>query len=676
MRRKEDKSPHLSRSASDTPPARAEPAGKFAAGIVAPPSSPRRRWWLGLNLGLVFALGAILGWREIGCPDIGFHLSSGRWIVEHKAVPQTDPFSYTMSSHRYIDLQWLFQLALYGAHQLGGTALILAGKIALTFAYWALLLARSIRREGQVPLSGVLLLVLVALGDFWEERPQLFSWVYGSLVFWILEARLRGNRRWLPALPAIMLLWVNTHSLFVLGLVIIGVHALWELRNGGRSDRRLLVFAALSGAVCLANPYHIHGLLLPLTQFQEIQQGHVFKDAATGVSEFQSPFRLAGYLVDDRFVLFQPGLGWQLYAVLALVGLMGGWKRVRVPELVLGALFFCIFWQASKNFGYFVMATFPLVATGLDVAGAALRRRFLRDRGRIRQRIGELLPQVGLGAVTVICLLLGGLAWTGQFYKLGWSPNRCGTGFNAAFLPVNACRFLQEHRIQGRVLNTFAHGGYIYWVTRQPVFIYGITEVTGPYFYREYIESKTPEAFPQTLRKWQPTIAVVPFTDTPYWLYRLSNRKDWRLVQHDDWTALFLHESVGQDIPAQPPPEPGKDYRIYPEPEISILLRNAASRPAMTLREWPRGSDAYPLREIRLSGFYLHSGNLDACTGYALEGLEKSRLLVPDLFLNLGHVLNARKQYELADFCFNIFLRNAHDPVIADEIQAVRSERR
>ena len=73
-----------------------------------------------------FGLGALLGWRQIVSPDIGFHLSSARWMLEHRAWPATDPFSFTVTGHPYIDMQWLFQLMLYGANRLGGPGLMIA----------------------------------------------------------------------------------------------------------------------------------------------------------------------------------------------------------------------------------------------------------------------------------------------------------------------------------------------------------------------------------------------------------------------------------------------------------------------------------------------------------------------------------------------------------------------
>jgi hypothetical protein len=39
------------------------------------------------------AIPAIAGMKPITDPDIWWHLQTGPWIIEHRAVPQTDPSS-------------------------------------------------------------------------------------------------------------------------------------------------------------------------------------------------------------------------------------------------------------------------------------------------------------------------------------------------------------------------------------------------------------------------------------------------------------------------------------------------------------------------------------------------------------------------------------------------------
>lgn len=625
---------------------------------------------LWLALGFCLALGVLLGWRQIASPDIGFHLSTARWIVEHRAFPSTDLFSFTFQGHPYVDLQWLFQLVMYGANAVGGTGLIIATKILVTLTFWALLVLRARRIKGEIPWSVPLLLLLVALGDYFEERPHIFSWVYGSLVLLILEEFSRGNRRWLPALPIVMALWVNTHQLFVLGLVLIGVYVVYDLRKGSGVDRKLLASAALSVAACLINPYGFKALLFPLTLFGEIQSSHVFAGATTGIAELQPPFSLSLYYLAGRFVLFQPPLYWHLYTLLIVIGLIGAWKKTRLPDLILWAMFTYVFSMAHKNFGYFVMATFPLATVGIDRAIVWARARRAAESSAAADG-PRLLLWIPIASVIVLVPLV----FSGRLYKLGWNDVPMRAGFNSRFLPVEASEFLDSHRIEGKVLTTFAYGSYVHWATRLPVSIYGIEEVFGPEFYQEYLASLTPQGLPAFISKWNPTIAVVSIVEAPYWIYYLSANADWRLVQFNENAAVFLHKSVAGP-PELPDPRAGKDFPAHTRDEMKHVLSETVAKPEMTFGAWWQGSGAFQQDRIRLATLYLYTGRLEACVNTGIDALAHAPIRVRELLTILGTAFNAGGDYELSDLSYSGVLSSPDtDAQTRQQIQATVAAR-
>src|SRR5262245_9169499 len=74
-------------------------------------------------------------------PDLWWHLRTGQWIVEHRELPQTDPFSLYGQGRPWVAYSWLFELLLFGLYRLFG----LAGPVFFTAGMWlaiaALLLA-------------------------------------------------------------------------------------------------------------------------------------------------------------------------------------------------------------------------------------------------------------------------------------------------------------------------------------------------------------------------------------------------------------------------------------------------------------------------------------------------------------------------------------------------------
>ncbi len=615
-------------------------------------------------LGAVFLLGLATGFRQIASPDIGWHLSYARWMQEHGSVPQTDPLTYTVPDRSALNLQWLFQLLLEAARRAGGTAAIVGGTGLLTLLFGGLLLWRSARREGTLPAASVPLLLLFFLGTHWEPRPHLLSWLLGSAVLLILEARQRGSRRGLPLLPVIMVLWVNIHSLFILGPVLLGSYAaahLWNVLIGKqRIDRALLLWSGIAVLSCLLNPDPIRAFVLPFMQFADIQGGAVFKSAVSGTAEFTTPFSLAGYRDAGRLILLQPLLWWQLFAGLALAGFAGAWKRTSLAERILFAGFFYLFAIANKNFGYFAMVCFPIAAQGLD---------------RLAHRLGRRAAAAGLSACLGISLALIPLTLSGRLYDLAWMPHRPGTAFNPDILPVGACDFINRNRIRGRILNSWDDGGYIAWATRQPVFIYSRGRVMGRAFYREYTAAKQPGGLTAALRKWNPQLALVRFQNAPVWLHHLSRNPDWRMVYADRRTALFCRESAAPHVPALPPPEPGVDFPAFDPDRLPQRVDAATALPPAGLLRRMTGSRGWPLEAMDRSSFYLDTGQWAACIGVSLDGLFQSGFAVPELLLNLGHALDAVGRYASADQCYNAFLRARDDAETARVIAGIRARR-
>ena len=106
--------------------------------------------------------------------------------------------------------------------RLGGFAALSAMKAVLLGGI-AFVLARSAPAgsRGGVAL-GILALTLIAVQVRAQARPESFTFLYLAAVLWILESvRLGAPRRRLWGLVPVMVLWVNMHSLYVLGLGVI-----------------------------------------------------------------------------------------------------------------------------------------------------------------------------------------------------------------------------------------------------------------------------------------------------------------------------------------------------------------------------------------------------------------------------------------------------------------------
>ena len=78
------------------------------------------------------ALAAVFAFRRLDDFDTWWHLAAGRWIAGHGAVPAVDTLSHTVRGHRWINLEWAYEVGIYLLHSAGGPALL---SVAAAFCF-------------------------------------------------------------------------------------------------------------------------------------------------------------------------------------------------------------------------------------------------------------------------------------------------------------------------------------------------------------------------------------------------------------------------------------------------------------------------------------------------------------------------------------------------------------
>src|SRR5262249_13450994 len=104
------------------PERRAGPLARPAARGPRPSGRPPVPAWLAdgflivLFLGLTFLLGAF----PLKDTDFYWHLRTGDLIRQTGQVPRTDAFTFTRQGEPWIDLHWVYQVAISWVHEQGG----------------------------------------------------------------------------------------------------------------------------------------------------------------------------------------------------------------------------------------------------------------------------------------------------------------------------------------------------------------------------------------------------------------------------------------------------------------------------------------------------------------------------------------------------------------------------
>jgi hypothetical protein len=468
--------------------------------------------------------GALAGGLQLRSYDLFWHLATGQHIVAEGAVPRADPFSFTSPGAGWVDHSWLFQTVLWGAWQAAGAWGPWLLKV-LCAATLALLMARHLRRW-QVPPAATAALVLVALQGMRFRltfRPELATLLLMAVAATLLcpTPGRRGPWRPLWLLP-LAALWINLHGGALLAPMMVAAclagglafHAMGRQGAGPVPWQGLWWALPLSAAALLVNPY--------------------------GAEVFAVPFRLTEivgqpWAANPEWMWPSPGRFPLLYlAVAALVAAGVRWRhRLEPCAYALGLLGAVLALRYVRNVGvFFVCLPFAMAPLLSASAGWA----------RVRPRVVQALVAAGL-------LWIG---WAPAWLALGPRAGSLGPGLEAGRYPVEACGFLERERVEGRIFNEVAFGGYLVWrFPDRPVFIDGRNEIYPELLQEIHGGIENLERFWEMTRRWDLDIALLRYpaagTVVRYpqddggtrsvlrsWSEVYFPRRDWALVYWDD----------------------------------------------------------------------------------------------------------------------------------------------
>lgn len=362
-------------------------------------------------------------------PDLWGHLFFGREILQNGRLPLQNLYSYTAPDHLWINHEWLAEIIFYGLfHFLGSPGLILL-KVALGLSIiW--ILDRTLRRRVTSPFVRALTLVwtMAILSPGFNIRPQLFTYLFFAISILLFHLYEEGEQTVLYWFPLLMVLWVNLHGGFVVGVGTLGLFSLltlfWEGRERltpGQAVTRLVIPLALSLSALALNPYGggllwflSRDLLLtrPITEWEPI------------------PLR------DFSFLEFKLGVLFVLLFFMRRDSL----RRWDFILAVLAALFAL---RYQRHTPLFAIVAAPLLAKGIEGIHHG-----------IEKGVRKWILAAGIvGAAFYQILWIGSIHFQHQF-QLFVSPQE---------YPVQAADFLRRNRVKGNLAVPFDWGEYFIW---------------------------------------------------------------------------------------------------------------------------------------------------------------------------------------------------------------------
>ena len=419
----------------------------------------------------------ILAAQPITDPDFWWHLKTGQYIVETRTIPHTDIFSTLRFGSEWVTHEWLSEVFIYGVFRLQGFGgLIVVFSILITAAFWVVYLRCRKRGVHSYVAGFAVLLGAATTMPTWGVRPQMFSLLFASLFICILDRYAHHEETpsiwWLVPL---IILWVNLHAGFALGLVLIvltisGLLLDWLLlrtysfEDVWRRTRRLGWLLIVCIAAVWLNPNGVRIYSYPF----ETLSSHAMMQF---IQEWRSP--------DFHNPLFQ---ALALLLLLTFSALALSNKRPRPGDLLILAATAWATLRSARNVAFFALVATPLLAEHSWTFITS--HRWDRWFGPSEKRE----PEVKSAPKLIVNLLLFVLVLTIIAFIVRRASER-QAATEASEFPLAAVDFIRDQKPPQPIFNEYVWGGYLIWRLYPDcrVYIDGRADVYGDELMKEFL---------------------------------------------------------------------------------------------------------------------------------------------------------------------------------------------
>jgi tetratricopeptide (TPR) repeat protein len=480
---------------------------------------------------IFFVFCALFASQKIVSYDDWWHLKTGEWIWQNKAIPYVDPFSYTFKGAEWIDFEWLFQAVVYPIYRLGSFEGLIIFKIVIVLLTFLILFLTSREIDGGkrwLTLTILFVALLVARERF-MVRPQVISLFFFALYLYLFtlhqEDKITTRQLILFLIPA-HILWTNFHGSFLLGIFLAGAYVLGRFVPLALSNHRdltpvfkdkklqgLLFVCLILCMASLVNPYTYRAFIIPFRT--------AGSEALGGIGEWMpsTDIRFLGVFVIEPTMWFR---------ILFLIGIISFFIRLDNLKQMEKVVIFTILSYLAFKHGRFG-GDFAIVAAPIIISNFMHLQWQMRKWGWLR-----ILP------------LLIIIAFSVNDVRNLIKEERLGFGVWRHY-PETTVNFLKEHSIKGKIFNAYGGGGYLIWHLWPdiPVFIDGRTPTVydQDFFWLYTTALQKREVWEKVVERYGIEIVLeldhreMGYGPLFHWL---DEDEHWMLVAFDDVSSLYI----------------------------------------------------------------------------------------------------------------------------------------
>ena len=461
--------------------------------------------------------------------DFWWHMAVGREVLATGRIPSVDTFSYTMPGKPYPAYQvfWLMESILYVTFRAGGGEMVIfLQSLLITSAYGIILwLCYLETRSWRVAAFGVLFAAALGLND-WNVRPQAITFLLGALILLAINRlRMSHNDKWLVIFPVAMVVWVNSHGTFPIGLALIGawwLDSVWFLfHTHGKWEEHLLsptIAGVVATLACMLSPQGF-GI------FRYIQSMMVSPVIQNLVTEWAPPS--FGTLGGTLFFI-----GLLLCACVMAISP----KRPSLFQVILFVIFAVLGLKTMRGVVWFGIVMAPVVAEHVKAIADSISHQ--------KQNQSQELGSPWLNRIFLF-ILLGMAILSLPWFKHSLPLPSLKAGIFSNETPITATEILLNERLPGPLFNSMSFGSYLIWEARSdyPVFIDPRIDLYPTEFILEYISvSSGGEHWQEVMDKYGIQTIMASPTEQSGLIDILDQSTSWDQVYQDEAAVIFTRK--------------------------------------------------------------------------------------------------------------------------------------
>ena len=476
--------------------------------------------------------------------DLPRHLLMGGLILQTRTVPTVDVFSFRTTGFPGIPHEWLSQVIFAGIYDwlgLNGVVLLTALIVMLVW----MVVFREARSQSRSLFFPLFFTALAAGASQIHvlPRPHIFTYLLTAVWLALLErvGKKDMGKWWL--FPLLMLIWVNLHGMFVLGIMLWGIYLVGSFLDSGRNPKVLLSEPAnpeveLQDSIKrpgfqILSKRKTKSMLLAgasslIATFFSPSGAHIWETIVSLGSNTYITSKISEYQSEN----FHLPETW-LFLVLLLLTMMGfaRAKNIGWTHILLTVAFAFLALYTSRMIPLFAIVVAPVAAKAFAewIREEHPQSRFAAFEGRIARTNSS-----ANGWVWILLVVLGTTFLFQQGIALDAEAK--GNVFDDPFFPVRAVDWLDSNPQEGHVFNEFDWGGYLLlklW-PRHQIFMDGHTHIYGEALTREY------EQVVALGDGWQNVLDKYPIE----WAIIHTESGISKALQENGWKVLYKDETA------------------------------------------------------------------------------------------------------------------------------------